>query len=176
MEIPLPFKTLLKKIIIIIYLIIIKPLIVTIEVVVIVIATAIATVIVIAFAAAVVVIIFANHVALVVQNYALYIKNKKADVLAAAITASVAGTSEPALFGFVMKDIKALLSLTIGCFFGGLLSGLFKVKSYAMASFGVFGLITTIGPESSIVHAVISMIVGCVVGFIVCFITHRKYG
>ena len=107
---------------------------------------------------------------------ALYLKNKKADVLAAAITASVAGTSEPALFGFVMKDIKALLSLTIGCFFGGLLSGLFKVKSYAMASFGVFGLITTIGPESSIVHAVISMIVGCIVGFIVCFITHRKHG
>ena len=106
---------------------------------------------------------------------ALYFKNKKPEIFAAAITASIGGTSEPALFGFVMKDIKALMSLTIGCFFGGLLSGLFKVKSYAMASFGTFGIITTIGPDSSIIYSAISMLVGCIIGFIICYITHKNH-
>ena len=105
---------------------------------------------------------------------ALYLKNKKPDVLAAAITSSLAGTSEPALFGYVVKDSKALISLVIGDFVGGLLAGLFSVKTYAMASFGIFGIMTTIGPESSILGAIIAMIAGCISGFIVSFITHKK--
>lgn len=105
---------------------------------------------------------------------ALYIKNKKPDTLAAAITSAVAGTSEPALFGVVINDIPALISLTIGDFCAGLCAGLFGVKAYAMASFGTFGIITTIGPESSILYAAISMIVGCIVGFVTCFLLHKN--
>jgi PTS system beta-glucosides-specific IIC component len=107
-------------------------------------------------------------------TFALYLKNRKADTLAAAVTASLGGTSEPALFGIVMKDFKALMSLCIGDFFGGLYAGITGVKSYAMASFGTFGIITTIGPDSSIVNAAIAMIIGCIVGFVLCFITHGK--
>ena len=105
---------------------------------------------------------------------ALYIRNKKSDTLAAAITSSVAGTSEPAIFGIVMKDTKALLSLTIGDFVGGLLSGLFGVKAYAMASFGIFGIVTTIGPDSSILYAAISIVAGCAIGFVLSFLTHKS--
>ena len=109
-------------------------------------------------------------------TFALYLKDHRSDTLAASITAAIGGTSEPALFGFVVKDIKALLSLTLGCFIGGLYAGISGVKSYAMASFGTFGLITTIGPDSSIVHAVIAMVLGCTAGFISCYLTHRKNG
>ena len=105
---------------------------------------------------------------------ALYIRNKDGNCLAASIASAVAGTSEPAIFGYVVKDFKALLALTIGCFFGGLYAGVAGVKSYAMASFGVFGIITTIGPQSSILHAAISLIIGCAVGFMACFISHQK--
>ena len=106
---------------------------------------------------------------------AMYLKNKKPDVLAAAITSSLAGTSEPALFGHVVKDGKALMCLVVGDFVGGLLAGIFKVKTYAMASFGIFGIVTTIGPDSSIMLAAIAMVAGCVTGFILSFITHSKH-
>ena len=105
---------------------------------------------------------------------ALYLRDKKAETLAAAITASIGGTSEPALFGIVMKDIRALLTLSLGCFFAGLYSGIVGVKSYAMASFGTFGLVTTIGPDSSIVQAVISILIGCIIAFVITLITHKK--
>lgn len=105
---------------------------------------------------------------------AIYIKDKKPETLATAITSAVAGTSEPALFGIAIKDAKAIIALTIGDFCAGLYAGLMGVKSYAMASFGTFGIITTIGPDSSIVHAAIAMIIGCVVGFTICYITHSK--
>lgn len=105
---------------------------------------------------------------------ALYLKNKKSDILASAIASTVGGTSEPALFGFVMKDSKALLSLVAGDFVGGLIAGLLGVKSYAMASFGILGIVATIGPDSSIVNAFIALIAGTIVGFVLSFITHKK--
>ena len=107
---------------------------------------------------------------------ALYLKDKDSQTLAAAITSALGGTSEPALFGKVMKDYKALLALTIGDFVGGLYAGITGVKSYAMASFGTLGIITTIGPDSSILHAAIAMILGCLTGFIICFLTHKTNG
>jgi len=105
---------------------------------------------------------------------ALYFRNKESDALAASITAAIGGTSEPAIYGYVIKDSKAIICLLIGCFVGGLYSGLVGVKTYAMASFGMFGIITTIGPESSIIHAAIAMVLGCAVGFVTCFFTHKN--
>ncbi|MBQ3295435.1 MAG: PTS transporter subunit EIIC [Erysipelotrichaceae bacterium] len=105
---------------------------------------------------------------------ALYVRDRNSETLAAAITASLGGTSEPAIFGIVMKDLKALLSLSAGGFIGGLYAGLKGVKSYAMASFGTFGILTTIGPDSSIVDAAVAMILGCASGFIFCYLSHRQ--
>ena len=51
-----------------------------------------------------------------------------------------------------------------------------NVKSYAMASFGIFGIITTIGEDSSIIHASIALVIACFTGFIITFITHKKNG
>ena len=105
---------------------------------------------------------------------ALYLKDRKSETLASAITAALGGTSEPALFGIVMKDYKALAALSISGFFAGFYAGLMRVKSYAMASFGTFGIITTIGPDSSIFHAAIAMVIGCILGFVLTYLTHRK--
>ena len=105
---------------------------------------------------------------------AIYLKDKKPETLAAAITSAVAGTSEPALFSIAIKKPTAILSLTIGDFFAGFYAGIMGVKSYAMASFGTFGIITTIGPESSILHAAIAMIIGCIIGFVLSFLTYKK--
>lgn len=106
---------------------------------------------------------------------ALYLKDKKSDTLAAAITSSVAGTSEPAIFGIVLKDTKALLALLIGDFVGGLVAGIGGVNSYAMASFGIFGIVATIGPNSPFIFSIISLIAGCIVGFTVCFVLHKSH-
>ena len=103
---------------------------------------------------------------------AMHLRNNNPKLLASSITASVGGTSEPALFGFVAKDYKALAALSIGGFLAGLYSGISGVKSYAMASFGIFGIVTTIGKDSSIVHAIISLIIGCLSGFIISYMTH----
>lgn len=111
---------------------------------------------------------FANVIFNVTTGFvtlAVYLKDKKADTLATSLTACIAGTSEPAIFGVVMKDSKALLSLTVGDFFGGLYAGIFGVKTFAMASFGMFGVVATIGQDSSIVHAIIAVVVASVVGF-----------
>ena len=105
---------------------------------------------------------------------ALYLKDRKSETLAAAITSAVGGTSEPALFGIVMKDFKALSALSIGGFFAGLYAGMMGIKSYAMASFGTFGILTTIGPDSSILHAAISMVIGCLIGFAITYVTHKN--
>lgn len=104
---------------------------------------------------------------------ALYLKDKDPKTLAASITSAFAGTSEPALFGIVIDKPKALAALTIGDFFAGLYVGLTGVKSYAMASFGIFGIVTTIGPNSSIVNAFIALIAGCSIGFIICYLTNK---
>lgn len=105
---------------------------------------------------------------------AIYCRNHDSETLAAAITAALGGTSEPAIFGIVMKDLKAMLSLSAAGFLAGLYAGFTGVKSYAMASFGTLGILTTIGPDSSIINAAIAMIIGCACGFAFCYFSHRE--
>ena len=103
---------------------------------------------------------------------ALYFKDRKSETLACAFTSAFAGSSEPALFGVVMKDYKALACLSLSGLLAGLYAGITGVKSYAMASFGIFGIVSTIGENSSIVHAAIALLIGCLAGFISTYLTH----
>lgn len=105
---------------------------------------------------------------------ALYIRNKDAQALAASITSTVGGSSEPAIFGYVIKDFSAMLSLIIASFFAGLYAGIMQVKTFSISSFGFLGLVSTIGPNSSIVHATISLVIGCVLAFVLTLLTHKK--
>lgn len=105
---------------------------------------------------------------------AKYLRDKKPDSLAAGITGIMGGISEPALYGAAAKDRKAMFATISGCFIGGFLSGLFGVKSFTVASFGVFGIVATIGKDSSIVYAAISLLVACFIGFNLYLISHKK--
>ena len=104
-----------------------------------------------------------------------HFREKDAESLALGITSAVGGVSEPAIFGVFVNDRKVMIGTVAGGFIGGLLMSIFKVKTFAMASFGIFGIITTIGEGSSIVLAAISMLVGCVVGFVIGFMPQRKH-
>lgn len=105
---------------------------------------------------------------------ALYIRNKKPETLASSIAATVCGTSEPALFGEAIKNKYIFISLIIGDFVGGVVSGIFQVKTFAVASFGIFGTITTIGPDSSILLAILSIAIACATSFTISFICNKK--
>lgn len=105
---------------------------------------------------------------------AIYLKDKNSSTLALAITSSLAGTSEPALFSVIIKNFKALMAICIGCFVGGLYAGITSVKTFAMASFGIFGLAATLGPGSSIIHATIAVVLGCAVGFVITLLTYKE--
>ncbi|MDO5440610.1 MAG: PTS transporter subunit EIIC [Erysipelotrichaceae bacterium] len=107
-------------------------------------------------------------------TFALYLRDKKPDTLAVAITSTVAGTSEPAVFSILMKDAKAIAALVVGDFFGGLYAGFCGIKSYAMASFGMFGVVSTISQDTNIIHAIISVLISCVIGFVLCLLLHPK--
>ena len=106
--------------------------------------------------------------------FAIYVKNKKPETLAAAVTAAVAGASEPSLFGVVIKKPISLFCLTVADFFAGLYAGITGVKSFSMSSFGAFGIISTIGPGSSIIHAIIALLIGCTIGFVLTFVLTKK--
>ena len=105
---------------------------------------------------------------------AVYLKDKKPETLAASITATVAGASEPALFGILIKNPITLFCFTVANFCSGLYVGISGVKSFSMSSFGVFGIISTIGPGSSIINAIVSMLIGCIIGFVLTFILTKK--
>ena len=122
------------------------------------------------------ILLFANilyNTILGVAVFAVYLKDKNPDRLAASITSAIAGTSEPALFGTAMKDSKVLISVIVSGFVSGFYSGLMGVKTFVMASFGLFGIISTIGPGSSIVQAAISLVIGCVISFIMSYLLHK---
>lgn len=105
---------------------------------------------------------------------ALYIRNKDGECLAASITATIGGVSEPAMFGYVVKDIKSFIVLTFTCFITGALSGILGVKTYTFASFGIFGAVATLSENTTIIPSIICMIFGCVIGFILNFIVHSS--
>lgn len=105
---------------------------------------------------------------------AIYIKDKKPETLAAAVTTAVAGASEPSLFGVAIKKPISIFCLTVADFFAGLYVGITGVKSFSMSSFGIFGIISTIGPGSSIIHAIIALTIGCTIGFVLTFILTKK--
>lgn len=105
----------------------------------------------------------------------VYLKDKNAETLASAVSATIAGTSEPAVFSVLIKDPKAFLATLISSFVAGLLSGILQIKSYAMASFGVFGVVTTIAPDTPLIKSLIVLIIACSLAFVLSFILHKKH-
>ena len=98
---------------------------------------------------------------------ALKTKNTKFKTVAvsSAISAGVAGITEPGLFGVVLRLKRPLFASMIG-------SGIFNIKSYALASPGLIAMIQFIDPDgsSNFMNAVIVAVIGLVSGFIFTYL------
>lgn len=85
-----------------------------------------------------------------------------------AVTALVAGVTEPAMYGINLKYKKPLYACMIGSFIGAGVAGLMKVKAYAFAgSSGLFGFAVF---TSSDVMNLVGIVGGAVVGMIITFV------
>lgn len=94
-------------------------------------------------------------------------KNSKAVASSAAITALLAGVTEPALFGVTFRYKKPLIASVIGGFVGGCYVGFMKCKLVAMSGLGLFALA---GFISNDIMNFVNYIIGTVIGMIVTFV------
>jgi len=105
------------------------------------------------------------------------IVEKKSIAISSGISSVLAGISEPALFGVVLKNKRALIALIIGNIAGGATAGLLKVSAHMWpASWGVFMLPSFIDPATGagFAGAVIAVIVGVVVTAIATFVLYKE--
>ena len=93
---------------------------------------------------------------------------ERSTAITCTITALVAGISEPALFGFTLKNKRLLICSMIGCFFGGVYAGLTHVYSYAIT--GTVGLLVFpgyVGPNAmNLINGAIALAISCAVTFV----------
>ena len=105
---------------------------------------------------------------------ALKTKNTKFKTVAvsSAISAGVAGITEPGLFGVVLRLKRPLFASMIGSGIAGLFVGIFNIKSYALASPGLIAMIQFIDPDgsSNFMNAVIVAVIGLISGFIFTYL------
>lgn len=103
----------------------------------------------------------------------------KSNAWSCAVTAILAGVTEPALFGVVIPLRTPLYGLMIGSALGGVIAGIFKCACYAFpGSGGLFGLPVFIGGDSgmmNLVYMVIAIVSGMVCTFMATtFLYHDK--
>jgi len=95
----------------------------------------------------------------------------KSTALSCAITAYVAGVTEPAMFGITLKYKKPLYAAMIGNAVAGIIIGINSVACYAFpGSGGIFAIVTFVGPKASnLIYFLIAAAVGMVVTFILTY-------
>lgn len=115
-------------------------------------------------------------VACAVIGWKTKVVENKSVAISAGISSAIAGVSEPALFGIVLKNKRALAALVIGDVAGGAVAGLLKVAAHMWpASWGVFMLPSFIDPATGagFVGAVAAVLVGGVVTAVATFILYK---
>lgn len=94
-------------------------------------------------------------------------KNIKQNAFASFLTASIAGITEPALFGITLRYKKPLYAAMIGGAIGGAIAGIGSVKTYGLISSSVWNIVAFLpGGTSNFIW----MIAACIAGFIVSFV------
>lgn len=109
---------------------------------------------------------------------AVTLKSKNADVKgiagSSALTAFLAGVTEPALFGVNFRYRKPLIATVIGGFVGGCYAGLMGCKLVAMSGLGVFALAGFLSSDiMNFVNYVIAVVIAMVVTFAITFVTFK---
>ncbi len=94
-------------------------------------------------------------------------KEIKQNAFASFLTASIAGITEPALFGITLRYKKPLYAAMIGGAIGGAVAGIGAVKAYGLISSSVWNIVAFLpGGISNFVW----MLIACIVGFVVSFV------
>lgn len=106
------------------------------------------------------------------------LKSKEIDLKSVAttscVTALVAGTTEPALFGVNLKYKTPLAAAMIGNFCGGLYAGIMGCVRYAYGGNSLLTLPAFIGENPyNLMHVVISIVIGMAVTFVATFILYK---
>ncbi len=111
---------------------------------------------------------------------AVAVKTKDKDIrstsLSCAVTAMVAGVTEPAMYGVNMKYKTPMWGAMIGSAVGGLLAGIMKVSIYAFAGVSSFVALPLFVGETlnSLIWMSISIALGIVVTFVVTLILYKE--
>ena len=91
-----------------------------------------------------------------------------------AITAFLAGITEPALFGVSLRYKTPLIASVIGGLAGGIYAGIMQTKVVAMSGLGVFALAGFLSDNvMNLVHYCIAVVIGIVVTFVVTVVTFK---
>lgn len=105
---------------------------------------------------------------------ALKSKNKslKSVAMTAAISASLGGITEPAIFGVTLRLKKPFIATLLGSGIAGFFVGLLGVKSYAVAAPGIISMVQFISPDesSNIIYAIVVALISTVVTFILTLV------
>lgn len=109
----------------------------------------------------------------VALTYAFISKNKKEKEMGVSTGISIlfGAVSEPAIFGVLLKDRRMFLAVECASFVGGIVAALLGIKQYTFAPAYLLGLPVYVGPESSIMAVLCTVIVVAVVsiGFAIFF-------
>lgn len=89
-----------------------------------------------------------------------------------ALTAFLAGITEPALFGVSLRYKKPLVASVIGGLAGGIYAGIMHTKVVAMSGLGVFALAGFLSDDvMNLVNYCIAIVIGMVVTFVITLVT-----
>lgn len=100
----------------------------------------------------------------------------RSTAMSVAITAIVAGVTEPAMFGVNLKLKKPLYAGMIGSTIGGLVAGLGHVYCYAfIGSAGLFALPAFLGPQvSNLIWFLVAVAVGMISTFVLTMFMYKE--
>lgn len=99
-------------------------------------------------------------------------KEMKKMAFPAAVSALLAGVTEPAMYGVTLKLKKPMVAACISGGIGGLIVGILQVKSYAFVTPSMTSLVQFISPDGgkNFLYAVIIFAVTLVLSFVISFI------
>lgn len=98
-------------------------------------------------------------------------KEKRADAISMCVSAVFAGITEPAIFGINMKYKSGLYGALAGAVAGGLVAGIFNIRSYVSTKNTILALPTF---QDTMLFAALACAVTFAVSFLVTAILYRK--
>lgn len=103
-------------------------------------------------------------------------KELKEMAIPAAISALLAGVTEPAMYGITLRLKKPMIAACIASGIGGLITGIVSLKAYAFATPCLTAIVQFIAPDggNNIICAVIVFVVSLVLSFVLSFIMTKN--